>query len=457
MMQVNERLKDLMEDRNIKAVDVVKLTGWNAAKVSRILDKKRELTGREIQQLSKLFGIQEQEFFINSRILPNSSEQEKYIDEEEAYHLSSSLKRAGEMYASADRGEFKDSDIGTLFRKELPAIISKKMNIDSRLYAVDGSIGKGTFAEVAWVAIFDRDITESATEGIYIVFLFDVAGKNVYLSFNQGYTYFGEELTPKKARVEIRKMAQILRKKIRVENSDFVDEIYLGAKKDLARGYEAGNIVGIKYSFDDMPDDNKIIRDIYDLLSAYASIKNLFSGRNVTEFYDFIVAESKGLVELEIVEKEFTTERAETIQIEETVEDVPMPKKDPVKDNNGGIRYPRDPKISAGALRSSGYKCACDESHNTFIARGTSHMYMEAHYLIPICQNAEFEYSLDVPANICSLCSVCHDKIHRGTDKDRLEMLKKLYEERKTRLTAAGIYINFEQLAKYYGIKSISD
>ena len=60
----------------------------------------------------------------------------------------------------------------------------------------------------------------------------------------------------------------------------------------------------------------------------------------------------------------------------------------------------------------------------------------------------DFEFSLDVPANIVSLCSNCHNWIHYGADNKKL--LEKLYEERSERLKKVGIDITIEQLLSYY-------
>lgn len=65
------------------------------------------------------------------------------------------------------------------------------------------------------------------------------------------------------------------------------------------------------------------------------------------------------------------------------------------------------------------YKTQFDHSHFTFKVKNSNHMYVEVHHLIPISKSDEFKTSIDVEANIISLCSVCHDRIYHGTDEDR--------------------------------------
>ena len=73
---------------------------------------------------------------------------------------------------------------------------------------------------------------------------------------------------------------------------------------------------------------------------------------------------------------------------------------------------------------------------------------MEAHHLIPMSAQNDFENSLDVDANIVCLCPNCHRKLHYGNQID--EELKILYEKRKELLNKSGIMISFEDLIKYY-------
>src|SRR5439155_332406 len=58
----------------------------------------------------------------------------------------------------------------------------------------EGGAGVGNFATVPWLAIFDPIVTDSATRGYYVVYLFSADGEIVHLSLNQGTTAVREEL-----------------------------------------------------------------------------------------------------------------------------------------------------------------------------------------------------------------------------------------------------------------------
>ena len=76
--------------------------------------------------------------------------------------------------------------------------------------------------------------------------------------------------------------------------------------------------------------------------------------------------------------------------------------------------------------------------------------YMEPHRLIPLSEQSRFSVSLDVEANIVSLCSNCHNCVHYGIDEERLLILKQLYECRRDRLAKCGINISLNDLLTLY-------
>ena len=43
--------------------------------------------------------------------------------------------------------------------------------VDDQSYKVEGSPGKGNWAESVWLSVFDRTITETAQRGFYVVYL----------------------------------------------------------------------------------------------------------------------------------------------------------------------------------------------------------------------------------------------------------------------------------------------
>ena len=144
---------------------------------------------------------------------------------------------------------------------------------------------------------------------------------------------------------------------------------------------------------------------------------------------------------------------------ESTVEYTPLPEeKKPAKMLNGRTTPNRDRNRANNALARAGFLCEYDNAHELFIRKSQPINYTEPHHLIPLKFDSLFEKSLDVEANIVSLCSNCHDLIHYGADAERV--IRKLWEERKDELKAAGlgvmkngVELTVDILLSFYGIK----
>ena len=118
---------------------------------------------------------------------------------------------------------------------------------------------------------------------------------------------------------------------------------------------------------------------------------------------------------------------------------------------HAGYRYNRDRIIVRQVLESEHFLCESNPEHQTFIASSSRKPYMEGHHLIPISMQDEFSNSLDVYANIVSLCPICHRLLHFGQKEDKKKMLVHLFDERKDRLIDSGIHVGdkeFMELTK---------
>ena len=98
------------------------------------------------------------------------------------------------------------------------------------------------------------------------------------------------------------------------------------------------------------------------------------------------------------------------------------------------------------------HKCSLsnDRKCATFNTKKDGKPYVEIHHLIPVAFANQFSKSVDVISNYVLLCPNCHEFMHRGTDVDRLPLLKKLYDERKTALGKDGLQITGKEFLKLY-------
>lgn len=135
--------------------------------------------------------------------------------------------------------------------------------------------------------------------------------------------------------------------------------------------------------------------------------------------------------------------------VNQPVDYKPQPEPKPQLDFLGKkSSYKRNKEVAIKALKRANYECEIDKSHPSFKRRTTKVNYTEPHHLIPMAKQGNFSYSLDVEANIVSLCSNCHNQIHYGADYK--EMISKLHIKREKELTQAGIQIDLGTLIEYY-------
>ncbi|AZV41999.1 restriction endonuclease [Peribacillus asahii] len=129
--------------------------------------------------------------------------------------------------------------------------------------------------------------------------------------------------------------------------------------------------------------------------------------------------------------------------------DVPVEK--PLRsDKTTSETYKRNGQIGKIAIVYADFLCEVDDNHKDFTSNVTGRNYVEAHHLIPMEYQDSFDYSIDVEANIVSLCVSCHKKLHHAIFEEKEHILKQLYNNRKARLKRCRINITEEILLNYY-------
>ena len=149
-------------------------------------------------------------------------------------------------------------------------------------YIVKGSVGQGEWANVPWVAIYDKNITTSAQKGEYIVYLLSVYDKILYLTFNQGCT----ELRNKYSKIEtikkLKENSSFIQKNIesRGFSKENINLLCEGEKNEKAEMYEAGCIFSKAYNIENLPEEFELREDLKNMIDIYKefiSLKNSIS------------------------------------------------------------------------------------------------------------------------------------------------------------------------------------
>ncbi|MBB3106470.1 hypothetical protein FHS24_000971 [Psychrobacter luti] len=212
-----------------------------------------------------------------------------------------------ENYKLAKLSNLTDHELAVYVRQQSADVLANAISIDSEKYKVKGSVGQGQWADVPWIAVFDKSITQSATEGYYIVYLFRADMSGVYLSLNQGWTYFKNRYKTKLGREKITQVSNVWKNELSSTLNDFsYEKINLkneGKMNSLVEGYELGHICGKFYSVEDMPSSEELGWDLQNLIGVYREVKGKLKQGSVEKTNDYLIVNSNmGLLDVEKTE-----------------------------------------------------------------------------------------------------------------------------------------------------------
>lgn len=131
-------------------------------------------------------------------------------------------------------------------------------------YKVEGRDATGLKSEIPWVRFCSRHHSPRATTGWYVVYLFSATGDRCYLSLNQGTTRWANGEYQQRAPEELASRVGWAREVLASTAALRVDRqesILLDARRDLGRGYEAGNVFAFEYPLDAVPADSILLTD----------------------------------------------------------------------------------------------------------------------------------------------------------------------------------------------------
>jgi hypothetical protein len=90
-------------------------------------------------------------------------------------------------------------------------------------------------------------------------------------------------------------------------------------------------------------------------------------------------------------------------------------------------------------MRSSGYRCEAGFNAPVFLSKKTGKRYLEAHHLVPITQQKQFQCSLDRLENLYALSPHAHRAIHYGQRREARSVIDRLLNRRRQILDVLGI------------------
>jgi 5-methylcytosine-specific restriction protein A len=257
-----------------------------------------------------------------------------------------------------------------------------------------GSPGKGNWAHVPWVSVFDPVVTTSATRGYYVVYLVSADCRRIYLSLNQGTTAIREEFGARYTD-ELRRRAQLMRQRVPDYDGRFNDApIDLASTASLPAGYEAGHAFGLRYDAGAVPDDETLAQDLRAIVRMYLQLtarRGLEPSADPEEFGD----EFQG----------GTVTETRRYRLHRRIE--------------------RDSSAGRKAKQVHGYTCqACGFDFEAVYGE-LGRSFIEAHHLTPLADLPEDEPAPQDPQkDFAVLCANCHRMIHKTDAPGDLERLR---------------------------------
>ncbi|RJP57162.1 MAG: DUF3578 domain-containing protein [Candidatus Auribacter fodinae] len=309
--------------------------------------------------------------------------------------LNAALNLFIEEYPKETKKFFSNNLLGEFVRKELPEYVKEIIKNDQR-YLIKGSVGQGNWARVPWLAIFDRLVTETATDGYYIVYLVCEDFSGVYLSLNQGVTTvkntYGSDA---KHALEVRAkdfLAQL--GNINENYETGIIDLKISSMNSLGALYERGAICSKFYKAGNIPDDNRLTSDLLAIMELYfqLSIKS-------------------------ILQQSTNTKEDDEIKME--IEDLTR-----IREHK---RIERNQNLSRKVKKLLGFTCqACGfKFENVYGDIGKE--FIEAHHLEMVTDLKGQKLKLNPKKDFAVLCSNCHRMIHRTKFINNIPKFKEAY------------------------------
>ena len=265
--------------------------------------------------------------------------------------------------------------------------------VNKEQYNVRCNLGPDSWAHIPNFNILNSEITNTAQEGVYVVYLFDMNIDNVYLCQAQGVTAIKEEFKKREViRKELVRRSVLIKQRVPEYENDFSSEVidlkYSGT--GVASYYSPSVAYSKKYDLNNLPNNEVLEHDLLKMITLYEKL--IFRGGvdDINSVLDINDQNENTAVALNIEEK---------------------------RKYYRHFKIERNSKTSKKVKQIHGYECqGCSfDFEKTYGERGKE--YIEAHHLIPLSSLPEGQtVSMDPREDFAVLCSNCHRIVHRKKD-----------------------------------------
>ncbi|TGB03512.1 McrB family protein [Halobacillus salinus] len=198
--------------------------------------------------------------------------------------LRSVLIKMTTEYIEEKQSSFAGSEFGIYVRSQFPSALESLDFIDER-YQVKGSVGRGDWAQVPWIAILHSQITTSTQRGYYLVYVFSDDMQRVYLSFMQGVAETSkQEMEDQKEDIRATINERKYNTSAPIQKNNDLD---LGNSKK-AKGYKNASALYIPYNSNNLPTEQQLQQDLKAMTDIYETYIQKESGEVAEDSSDGI-------------------------------------------------------------------------------------------------------------------------------------------------------------------------
>ena len=126
---------------------------------------------------------------------------------------------------------------------------------------VQPSVGRGRWATVPWIRVYDKKVARKPTKGLYIVYLFAESGKSVFLTLNQGVENASEE--------DIARLKNNIQAVVKTNTFEYNK----GALSDVGK-YGGSTLFFKEYRPEALPSDDVLKYDLNEMMAIYKECIN---------------------------------------------------------------------------------------------------------------------------------------------------------------------------------------
>lgn len=248
-------------------------------------------------------------------------------------NLKDLIEKIFKEYSIEKENDFTDNQLANFLRNDAPGIVQTALSLPKdKDYYVKGSPGKGNWAKIPWVGVFNKKVAQSPQDGVYVIYLLSADCQTLYLTFNQGCSElsktFGQD-TPKILRERAKKMIPML------DNHGFKsdEDICLGESlNNRSELYQKGCVFYKSYEMKNLPNDEELRADLINMVKIYEQYiekfvtfdKNIIlygppgTGKTYnTAIYAVAICDQKSLIEIETMPYDKVLERYKELKDKE--------------------------------------------------------------------------------------------------------------------------------------------